>query len=523
MTNVANPTGSEGTLLGPSPPPSFASLFKTYNPKPVDLTPATYRSFKKDGKLAISFSKQDIERGQTLLATFAVVLKFSSQRPSLSDIRGSITRDWNIMGEFTMGIIDYRHILVRFEAESEVTKALSQQNPNCLGIRFKVFRWFSGFNCKKDPALAPVWVVLPDLPLDLFHPAILESIGQNIGKFLKRNKALGPKEHPQPEVQQSKSTTLQNTSWRQAKIKQFYRPTGRLVEQFQEGETSGAKDCNGNEIQIAPATLPPQNTQQVQPASSTQPPHESAPPQAGVTSGNPFSVLEDLEEDTVHISASNDQLPARENTSLLEPGISRLDGQFTTCIEEEAKKDETAFIPALAQLYPPEPSDQFQGIAEHLQYELSVKAPLLLTNGDTDPEEEKDIEENQALVAYGSDSEVICKSKKSHPPLTMITRMKATWNILTSPSLWSTFMRNKYIQGKTVRNIALTSKASKTWRDCWRCIQEVIDLSSWDYGPGQFSVTHENWRRTEDSYGRLSTIQIQKHNRQKNMDGVCGW
>ncbi|KAF5186301.1 hypothetical protein FRX31_024113 [Thalictrum thalictroides] len=75
-------------------------------------------------------------------------------------------------------------------------------------------------------------------------------------------------------------------------------------------------------------------------------------------------------------------------------------------------------------------------------------------------------------------------------------RMKATWNILTSSSLWSTFMRNKYIQGKTVRNIVLTSKASKTWRDCWRCIHEVIDLSSWDYGPGHFSVTHENWRRT---------------------------
>ncbi|KAF5201046.1 hypothetical protein FRX31_009367, partial [Thalictrum thalictroides] len=181
-----------------------------------------------------------------------------------------------------------------------------------------------------------------------------------------------------------------------------------------EGETSGAKDSNGNEIQIAPAELPTQTIQQVQPASSTHFLHESAPPQAGVTSENPFSVLEDLEEDTVHIdthmgninSASKDQLHARDNASLLEPGISRLDGQYTTCIEEEAKKDETAFIPALAQLYPPEPSDQFQGIAEHLQYELStVKAPLLLTNGDTDPEEENDIEENQALVAYGSDSE----------------------------------------------------------------------------------------------------------------------
>ncbi|KAF5201192.1 hypothetical protein FRX31_009222 [Thalictrum thalictroides] len=438
MTNVANPTGSEGTLLGSSPPPSFASLFKTYNPKPVDLTPATYRSFKKDGKLAISFSKHDIERGQTLLSTFAVVLKFSSQRPSLSDIRGSITRDWNIMGEFTMGIIDYRHILVRFEAESEVTKALSHQNPNCLGIRFKVFRWFSGFNCKKDPALAPVWVELPDLPLDLFHPAILESIGQNIGKFLKRNKVLGPKEHLiTKDMQQPKKTD----SWRQAKIKQFYRPTGRMVEQNQEGETSGAKDSNGKEIQIEPAALATQTTQQVIPARSTQVIHETGTTQAGVTSENPFSVLGDLEEDTTYIdthtentnSASKDQLNTRDNASFLEPGTSSFERQDTTCTEEEARKDEAAIIPALAQLYPPEPSDQFQGIAEQLQYDLpAVKPPLLLTNDDTDQEEENDIEGNQALVSYGSDSEVMCKSKKSYPPLTMLTRSKTQDSISSS-------------------------------------------------------------------------------------------
>ncbi|KAF5194192.1 hypothetical protein FRX31_016221 [Thalictrum thalictroides] len=75
-------------------------------------------------------------------------------------------------------------------------------------------------------------------------------------------------------------------------------------------------------------------------------------------------------------------------------------------------------------------------------------------------------------------------------------RMKATWNILTSSSLWSTFMRNKYTHGKDISTISLTSTASKTWRDCWRCIQEVIDLSTWDYGPGNFSISHENWRKT---------------------------
>ncbi|KAF5183691.1 hypothetical protein FRX31_026722, partial [Thalictrum thalictroides] len=127
-----------------------------------------------------------------------------------------------------------------------------------------------------------------------------------------------------------------------------------------------------------------------------------------------FSVLEDMEEDISHIdsytenpiSAINDQHQTRDKAHFLEPGTSRLEEQYTTGIEEEAKKDDAVIIPALAQLYPPQPSDQFQGIAEHLQYEFStVQSLLLLTNDDTEPEEENDLERNQALVTYGSDTE----------------------------------------------------------------------------------------------------------------------
>ncbi|KAF5201972.1 hypothetical protein FRX31_008441, partial [Thalictrum thalictroides] len=73
-----------------------------------------------------------------------------------------------------MGLLDPRHVLVNFESEAEVSKALSKQNCNIMGIRFKIFRWHSGFNLKQDPTFAPVWVDLPGLPLDFFHPALLK-------------------------------------------------------------------------------------------------------------------------------------------------------------------------------------------------------------------------------------------------------------------------------------------------------------------------------------------------------------
>ncbi|KAF5176121.1 hypothetical protein FRX31_034292 [Thalictrum thalictroides] len=62
----------------------------------------------------------------------------------------------------------------------------------------------------------------------------------------KKNSTAAPKEPSTTKEGQAKTASEpnHNTSWRQPKIKHFYRPTGRLVE----GEVSGAKDTNGNEI-----------------------------------------------------------------------------------------------------------------------------------------------------------------------------------------------------------------------------------------------------------------------------------
>ncbi|KAF5189122.1 hypothetical protein FRX31_021292 [Thalictrum thalictroides] len=73
-------------------------------------------------------------------------------------------------------------------------------------------------------------------------------------------------------------------------------------------------------------------------------------------------------------------------------------------------------------------------------------------------------------------------------------RMKATWNILNADTLWASFMRAKYIKGKNLRTINLIASASKSWRDIWCCLQELVELATWEFGPGDFSVITENWR-----------------------------
>ncbi|KAF5198247.1 Ribonuclease h-like superfamily protein [Thalictrum thalictroides] len=73
-------------------------------------------------------------------------------------------------------------------------------------------------------------------------------------------------------------------------------------------------------------------------------------------------------------------------------------------------------------------------------------------------------------------------------------RMKAAWNILNADTLWASFMRAKYIKGKNLRTINLIASASKSWRDIWCCLQDLVELATWEFGPGDFSVITENWR-----------------------------
>ncbi|KAF5196615.1 hypothetical protein FRX31_013798, partial [Thalictrum thalictroides] len=58
-------------------------------------------------------------------------------------------------------------------------------------------------------------------------------------------------------------------------------------------------------------------------------------------------------------------------------------------------------------------------------------------------------------------------------------------------------MRAKFIQDRPISSIRLITSASRTWRDCWHCLEEIMEHSRWEFSPGNFSLTHENWLGTE--------------------------
>ncbi|KAF5187317.1 hypothetical protein FRX31_023096, partial [Thalictrum thalictroides] len=119
----------------------------------------------------------------------------------------------------------------------------------------------------------------------------------------KKNSTVAPKEPSATKEGQPKTASEpnHNTSWRQPKIK-HYRPIGRLVE----GEVSGAKDTNGNEIDpphqsiIAP-TKEKQNTNVfgVRGANGVGNAQLANNQSTGTICTNTFSVLNNIMEDSL--------------------------------------------------------------------------------------------------------------------------------------------------------------------------------------------------------------------------------
>ncbi|GAV81936.1 DUF4283 domain-containing protein, partial [Cephalotus follicularis] len=62
--------------------------------------------------------------------------------------------------------------------------------------RFLLLRWTPDFTKRKDSSFSATWLRLPGLPLPCQNPAILEVIGNSIGRFLLLEERTKKMKHP---------------------------------------------------------------------------------------------------------------------------------------------------------------------------------------------------------------------------------------------------------------------------------------------------------------------------------------
>ncbi|KAF8396048.1 hypothetical protein HHK36_017660 [Tetracentron sinense] len=177
------PRGSGSTSRPPDPKTFVAALCKGLCVEELVSVPVKKPSIHQ-GEPAIFFSAEEIEITSKQWK-LCLVAKFLNGRPLLEEIRSYIRTAWCLKSDISVGLLDHRHVLLRFFNEEDFLGAWLKVHHQIKGHACKLFKWTPWFKPGFEPAIAPVWINLPHLPLNLFNESCLRSIAGIVGRVLK--------------------------------------------------------------------------------------------------------------------------------------------------------------------------------------------------------------------------------------------------------------------------------------------------------------------------------------------------
>jgi hypothetical protein len=125
-----------------------------------------------------------------------LIMKFSSNRPSLQEIRGHISKHWQLRNDFQIGLLDPRHVMVYMKNHEDKVRALSRESRMLDSTYYRLFQWTADFGFRKDSCKIPVWLQLKHLPLHYFTPSFLKRIGSGLGTYLRADDRTMTLSHP---------------------------------------------------------------------------------------------------------------------------------------------------------------------------------------------------------------------------------------------------------------------------------------------------------------------------------------
>nr|XP_033515996.1 uncharacterized protein LOC104111582 isoform X2 [Nicotiana tomentosiformis] len=130
----------------------------------------------------------------------AVVVKFSYGKPELQVLRQIIPKQFDVKGSCNIGLLEFRHVLVKFDLLEDYVQFLSRYTSyvksNGGEFFFRTFPWTIGFNLREETSKAVVWISFPMLSPNLFAKKSLLSISSAVGKPLAVVKATHDRTRP---------------------------------------------------------------------------------------------------------------------------------------------------------------------------------------------------------------------------------------------------------------------------------------------------------------------------------------
>ncbi|KAL2250186.1 UNVERIFIED_CONTAM: hypothetical protein Sindi_2492300 [Sesamum indicum] len=140
-------------------------------------------SFSGSGKKVLRFSSNEISR-LSLPFRYALVGKFSHGYPSMQNLRRWMLAQ-GFRGDFSVGAINVRHVFIKFALEEDYTKLWIKSIWFVEGFPMRVFKWTPTFNPREESPIIPVWVRLPELPIQFFDREASFSIARLLGTPLR--------------------------------------------------------------------------------------------------------------------------------------------------------------------------------------------------------------------------------------------------------------------------------------------------------------------------------------------------
>ncbi|CAI9109177.1 OLC1v1008948C1 [Oldenlandia corymbosa var. corymbosa] len=165
------------------PPRTLASFFQKPPEVEVNVDSLIKQVKFVNGTPTLEYEDEEFER-LVVPHRLCLVGKFSYGRPKMEEIHNEFKKI-GFQGGYTLGLMNPRHVLIRFDQEEDYQRCWIRTFWNIGGYSMRILKWKPGFKFEKDPPVVPIRVSLYDLPIEFMHPEVIFSMATALGKPLK--------------------------------------------------------------------------------------------------------------------------------------------------------------------------------------------------------------------------------------------------------------------------------------------------------------------------------------------------
>ena len=103
----------------------------------------------------------------------------------MDEIRKVFIRQFQLIGSVKIAFFDYRHVYLDFTNEVDYNHVLSKEFVEIDKYPMKILKWIANFKLDEETSIAPVWILVHQLPWHLFKWRIISKLVSLVVMLLK--------------------------------------------------------------------------------------------------------------------------------------------------------------------------------------------------------------------------------------------------------------------------------------------------------------------------------------------------